>query len=209
MPSILPPESPAQVSVSPETFEVIYADPPWRYDFSKSDSREIENHYPTMTQDELCALDVPAARNSVLFLWGVAPKLPQALEVMAAWGFTYRTGAVWDKELVGMGYWFRGQHEHLLVGVKGNWSPPPQPLRVSSVYREARGRHSKKPDIVRQQIATWWPEARRLEMFCRYPAPGWHVWGNQVDSSVADLPFERFDPHADPDQGDLFESEAV
>lgn len=188
----------------PSGFEVIYADPPWHYDFSKSNSREIENHYPTMTQEDICALGVPAARNAVLFLWGVAPKLPEALEVMSSWGFTYRSGAVWDKELVGMGYWFRGQHEHLLVGVKGNWSPPPQPLRVASVYREARGRHSKKPTAIRNMIATWWPDALRLEMFCRYPAPGWHVWGNQVDSTVADLPFERFDPRADAAQDTLF-----
>lgn len=177
-------------------FDVIYADPPWQYDFSKSDSREIGNHYPTMTHADICALPVPTARNSVLFLWGVAPKLPEALEVMASWGFRYRSGAVWDKAITGMGYWFRGQHEHLLVGVRGSWPPPPQRLRVSSVYREQRATHSRKPDAIRNMIATWWPDARRLEMFCRYPAPGWTAWGNQLDSSVADLPAERFDPVA-------------
>jgi hypothetical protein len=124
------------------------------------------------------------------------PVLPEALDVMAAWGFTYRSSAVWDKEFMGMGYWFRGQHELLLVGVRGQWSPPPQPLRVSSVYREARGRHSRKPDTVRNMIAAWWPDARRLEMFCRYPAPGWAAWGNQghADTSVAGLAAETFDP---------------
>lgn len=200
---MMPPTSDTQVPTPPVSFEVIYADPPWRYD-NGTPGREIERHYPTMTHEDICALDVPSARNAVLFLWGVAPKLPEALEVMSSWGFTYRSGAVWDKELVGMGYWFRGQHEHLLVGVKGSWSPPPQPLRVSSVYREARGRHSKKPTAIRNMIATWWPDAARLEMFCRYPAPGWHVWGNQVDSSVAALPFEQFDPHADARQDTLF-----
>jgi N6-adenosine-specific RNA methylase IME4 len=80
------------------------------------------------------------------------------------------------------------------VGVRGNWSPPPSNLRVSSVYRQERGRHSKKPDAIRSMIATWWPNARRLEMFCRYPSPGWSVWGNQVDSTVAHLPAATFDP---------------
>jgi N6-adenosine-specific RNA methylase IME4 len=177
-------------------FDVIYADPPWRYDFSKSNSREIENQYPTMTPDEICDLAVPAAPNSVLFLWGVAPKLPEALRVMAAWGFQYRSCAVWDKAIEGMGYWFRGQHEHLLVGVRGKWSPPPPHLRVSSVYRQQRGGHSRKPEAIRHMIAAWWPDARRLEMFCRYPAPGWAAWGNQVDTSVADLTAEKFDPVA-------------
>jgi N6-adenosine-specific RNA methylase IME4 len=110
---------------------------------------------------------------------------------------------VWDKEIPGMGYWFRGQHEHLLVGVKGKWSPPAPRLRVASVHREARGRHSKKPDRVRALIATWYPDARRLEMFCRYPSPGWSVWGNQVDSSLADLPADRFDPAEQIGQGVL------
>jgi N6-adenosine-specific RNA methylase IME4 len=159
-----------------------------------------------MTHDEICAVPVPAAPDSVLFLWAVAPKLPEALAVMAAWGFAYRSGAVWDKDIPGMGYWFRGQHEHLLVGVRGKWSPPSPELRVSSVYREPRGRHSRKPEHYRRLIAAWWPDARRLEMFCRYPSPGWSVWGNQVDSSLALLPAERYDPEAAkrPGQGALF-----
>lgn len=180
-------------------FDVIYADPPWRYD-NGTPGREVERHYPTMSQDDICALPVPAAPDAVLFLWAVAPKLPDALQVMDAWGFTYRTSAVWDKERAGMGYWWRGQHEHLLVGVRGQWSPPAPHLRVPSVIREERGRHSRKPDKVRNMIATWWPDAARLELFCRYPSPGWSVWGNQVDSSLAGLPAERFDPQAVPGQ---------
>jgi N6-adenosine-specific RNA methylase IME4 len=182
--------------VTAQRYGVIYADPPWRYD-NGTPGREIERHYPTMTQQEICALDVPAADNSVLFLWGVAPKLPEALDVMSSWGFTYRSSAVWDKGITGMGYWFRGQHEHLLVGVRGKWSPPLPPMRVSSVFTQQRGKHSKKPDAIRNMIATWWPGANRLEMFCRYPSPGWDVWGNQViDSSLSDLPAETFDPAA-------------
>jgi N6-adenosine-specific RNA methylase IME4 len=63
-------------------YDVIYADPPWRYSFSKSSSRKIENHYNTMTLDDICSLQVPSKENSVLYLWATAPKLIQALKVM-------------------------------------------------------------------------------------------------------------------------------
>ena len=161
-------------------FDVVYADPPWRYGFSKSDSRKIENQYPTMSLAEICALNVPSAKDSVLYLWTTAPKLLEGLEVMKAWGFEYKTQAVWDKEKIGMGYWFRGQHEILLVGTKGKFSPPQQSARTGSVYRFRRGQHSKKPDEVRELISTWFPNASRLEMFCRFPALGWTIWGNEV-----------------------------
>lgn len=166
-------------------YDVIYADPPWRYSFSKSDSRKIENQYPTMTVDEICELDVPAEKDCVLYLWATAPKLLEALKVMDAWGFTYKTQAVWDKGKIGMGYWFRGQHELLLVGVRGKVSPPEQPLRTSSVYTFKRGKHSKKPDEIRELIKSWFPDAKRLEMFCRHPAPGWAVFGNEVVESIS------------------------
>jgi N6-adenosine-specific RNA methylase IME4 len=165
-------------------YDVIYADPPWRYSFSKSDSRQIENQYPTMSVDEICALSIPSAPNSVLYLWATAPKLLEAIAVMKAWGFTYKTHATWDKELLGMGYWFRGQHELLLVGTKGQFSPPPQPLRVGSVIREKRSKHSKKPMIVRDMIASWFPDARRVELFARESTLGWDVWGNEVATTI-------------------------
>lgn len=162
-------------------YDVIYADPPWRYSFSKSDSRKIENHYPTMTVSEICELNVPAKDNSVLYLWTTAPKLLEGLKVMEAWGFTYKSQAVWDKKKQGMGYWFRGQHEILLVGTRGKFSPPEASDRKPSVFEFARGKHSKKPDEIRQLIKDWFPEAKRLEMFCRHPAEGWDIFGNEVE----------------------------
>ena len=185
--------TPAPAIDTAERFDVIYADPPWQY--ANSPYRgDPGNHYPTMPLDDICALDVPAADDAVLYLWATAPLLPEALCVMDSWGFAYKTGAVWDKDKVGVGYWFRGQHEHLLVGVRGKVAPPPQRLRVPSVYREARGAHSRKPDRVRDLIAAWFPEARRLEMFARRPAPGWTAWGNEVDASLAGMPAARWDP---------------
>lgn len=161
-------------------FDVILADPPWRYDFSKSNSRKVENQYPTMTTEEICDLEVPAAKNSVLYLWGTAPKLLDACDVMKAWGFNYVTNMVWDKQVMGMGHWSRVQHEHLLIGKKGKFSPPPVDLRVPSVIVAKRGKHSAKPALLHELITKWWPQARRLELFARETRPGWSHWGNEV-----------------------------
>lgn len=165
-------------------FDIVYADPPWRYSFSKSSSREIENQYPTMTVEEICALKVPAAGDSILFLWATAPKLPEALSVMSAWGFSYKTHAVWDKQILGMGYWFRGRHELLLVGTRGRASPPRPEARVASVFSSRRRQHSAKPVEVRNWIDASFPNLRRIELFARNAAPGWSVWGNEVASSI-------------------------
>ena len=165
-------------------YQIIYADPPWRYNFSKSDSREIENQYPTMDVAEIGALRVPVAENGVLYLWATAPKLREALSVMAAWGFEYKTHMIWDKEIIGMGYWFRGQHELLLVGVKGHFSPPEQSLRISSVLRDRRGKHSKKPQAVADYIELWYPDMTKLEVFARARRLGWDAWGNEVESDI-------------------------
>ena len=133
-------------------YQIIYADPPWRYEHPVSNSRKIENQYPTMELEEIKRLSVPAEENSVLFLWATAPKLLEGLEVMKDWGFNYRSCLVWDKQVLGMGYWFRNQHELLLVGIKGKFSPPPPSQRISSILKEKRGAHSHKPDFMKQFI---------------------------------------------------------
>jgi len=133
-----------------------------------------------MSLSEIKALQVPTEDNAVLYLWATAPKLLEATEVLVAWGFDYRTCAIWDKKIIGMGYWFRGQHELLLVGVRGKFSPPAQALRISSVYQEQRTRHSKKPDAIRNYVAQWYPDHSKIELFARQRTPGWDVWGNEV-----------------------------
>lgn len=150
-----------------------------------------------MDTNDLCALKVPAAKNSVLYLWATAPKLLEAVQVIAAWGYCYKTHAIWDKEKVGMGYWFRGQHELLMVATRGKMSPPEQALRISSVIRSRRGSHSSKPDQVREWIAKWFPNERKLEMFARpytemWPKhDGWETWGNELPNDVAMTPNNR------------------
>jgi N6-adenosine-specific RNA methylase IME4 len=163
-------------------YQVIYADPPWRYDFSKSDSRQIENQYPTMELEDIKRLKFPTNENAVLFLWATSPKLIEALDVMKSWGFAYKTHLIWNKELIGMGYWCRGQHELLLIGVKGHFSPPKQEQRISSIFTQRRTNHSKKPDKIRELIAEWYPNEKKLELFARQIMEGWDVWGN--DASI-------------------------
>lgn len=166
-------------------YQVIYADPPWRYEHCKTNNRKIENHYQTMTLDDIKSLKVPAdPKGCVLYMWTTAPKVEEALSVMKAWGFSYRSQAIWDKKRIGMGYWFRIQHEILLVGVKGKMSPPGPSQRIPSIVEEVRGKHSAKPTKVREYIEKWYPDAKKLEMFARIAPEGWDVWGNEVSSSV-------------------------
>lgn len=167
-------------------YEVIYADPPWRYGHSRSNSRQIENHYPTMTLDAICKLPVKniSSDNAVLYLWATAPKLPEALQVIKSWGFEYVTQAIWDKEIIGMGYWFRGQHEILIVAKRGKFSPPESSKRTSSVIKEKRTKHSKKPGKVKDMISDWFPDKTKIELFCRSKEIGWHSWGNEIESDI-------------------------
>jgi N6-adenosine-specific RNA methylase IME4 len=161
-------------------YDVVLADPPWKYDFAPSSSTQIEQHYDTMETEDICKLKIPSANNSVLFLWATAPKLEHGLKVLNAWGFEYKTCGVWDKITKGMGYWFLGQHELLLIGTKGNFSPPETSNRVSSVYSEKKGKHSKKPDYYYQLIERMFPNGKYLELFARKKYDDkWTVWGNE------------------------------
>jgi N6-adenosine-specific RNA methylase IME4 len=161
-------------------YDVILADPPWRYEFSETQSREIENQYPTMDLEDIKTLKAPAADNSILLLWTTAPKLEEGIAVMNAWGFKYRSCAIWDKERKGMGYWFRIQHELLLVGVKGEFHPPDPENRFDSVIRSPRAEHSRKPDCIYEMIESMFPHGTKIEMFARNNRPGWSSWGNEV-----------------------------
>jgi N6-adenosine-specific RNA methylase IME4 len=115
----------------------------------------------------------------VLLLWATSPKLEEALLVLNAWGFTYRTCSVWDKEIIGLGYWWRQQHEILLLGVKGNPKCPDVENRFSSVFHEKRGQHSKKPEYYYSMIESMFPNKKYIELFSRNERLGWFSYGNQ------------------------------
>jgi N6-adenosine-specific RNA methylase IME4 len=168
-------------------YAILYADPPWRYDFAETaESRQVENQYGTMSLEAIKALPVPAAADSVLFLWATSPKLPEAFDVVRAWGFTYKTCAVWVKDKIGMGYYFRQQHELLLAAVRGEPPAPPPASRPSSVISGERGEHSAKPAVVYDLIEAMYPEYERgdytefCELFQREPRKGWDGWGNEA-----------------------------
>jgi len=162
-------------------FNVICADPPWRYDFSGTENREIENQYPTMTVEEICNLHVPAAVDCVLFLWATSPKLREALQVIEAWKFEYKTNMVWVKDKIGMGYYARQQHELILIATKGNLPTPLPADRPSSIIEAPRTGHSEKPQELYDLILKMYPQyGKPLEMFARQERPGWFVWGNEV-----------------------------
>ena len=165
-----------------QLYPVIYADPPWLYDFTLSETRAIENHYPTMTLDEICALPVSgvAASDAVLFLWATSPKLPEAFRVLEAWGFTYKTCMVWVKDKIGMGYYARQKHELLLIATRGNIPTPAPSDRPPSVIEATRLEHSAKPIEFYEAIERMYPTLERLELFSRSPRHGWAVWGNQA-----------------------------
>ena len=162
-------------------FPVLYADPPWRYQFAESDTRGIENQYPTMALDEIRDLMVPAAEDSMLFLWATSPKLTEALAVLEEWGFTYRTCMVWVKDRIGMGYYARQQHELLLIGARGDIPAPAPATRPPSVVTAPRAEHSAKPDEVYELIERMYPGYPKCELFQRRPRDGWVGWGNQVE----------------------------
>jgi N6-adenosine-specific RNA methylase IME4 len=163
-------------------YSLILADPPWRYDFSNNSGRAVEMQYPTMSLESICELPVPSicADDCVLFLWGTAPKLREALQTMEAWGFTYKTHAIWHKSGLGMGYYFRVDHELLLIGTRGEPRAPEPSARITSVIEASKTRHSEKPEVFREILESLYPTASRVELFCRKPRDGWDVWGNQV-----------------------------
>jgi N6-adenosine-specific RNA methylase IME4 len=157
---------------------VIYADPPWRYDYSVSGSREIENQYPTMTLSDICAVDPIPAEDAVLFMWTTSPKLRESFDVIDAWGFKYRTSMVWVKPQIGMGYYARQQHELLLIATLGNLPTPEPENRPPSVIEAPRTQHSAKPDLW-PMLDAMYPGLWKREMFSRRPAEGlWLVHGN-------------------------------
>jgi len=167
-------------------FAVLYADPPWQYEHPPmgGSNRSIENHYPTMTIEEICALPVAeiAHENSVLFMWATSPKLYECMKVLDAWGFQYRTDMVWVKDKIGMGYHARERHEALLIAKRGELPPPPPEARPDSVQEQPRLEHSAKPEVFYDIIDRMYPEIRKIELFSRAPAARvlWTVWGNQA-----------------------------
>jgi len=160
-------------------YSVILADPPWQYEHPISDSRKIENQYPTMSIDKICEIPINAicSENAVIFLWATTPMLKKGIQVLDAWGFEYRTSMVWVKPSIGPGHWVRNRHEYLFIGVRGDIPTPEN--KPDSVIEAPRTGHSVKPECVYEIIERMYPELERVELFARNQRKGWDAWGNQ------------------------------
>ena len=165
------------------TYRTIVADPPWRYDTTRplagSKRGGAEYQYPTLALAEIAALRPPAADDARLYLWATNPLLFEAREVVTAWGFRYVTLLTWHKlGAPGMGFYFRGDTEHVLFAVRGK-APIDPALRVSNHFAAPRTGHSAKPDRFYEIVEHVSPEPR-LEMFARRRRVGWDVWGDEA-----------------------------
>ena len=173
-------------------YQIIYADPPWSYR-DQSCQGTMANHYPGMKIEDICNLPVGniADKNCVLFLWATYPMLKEALQVIEAWGFIYKTIAFqWVKlnpksktPFFGLGRWTRGNTEPCLLATKG------KPKRVSKsifqLVQEPRRKHSQKPEEVRHRIHYLMGYVKgKIELFAREKTSGWDVWGNEVESDI-------------------------
>jgi N6-adenosine-specific RNA methylase IME4 len=171
----------------PGPFPLIYADPPWSFDVYSEMGKENspDRHYPTLTDEQIMEFEVAgipvsevAHDDAALLLWCTSSNEKRAFEIMEAWGFEYKSQAVWDKCRTGMGYVFLNQHEVLLYGTRGN-IPAPQ-VQHPSVFKYPRGEHSAKPPEIRTAIEQMYPnfdEHTRLELFAREKVEGWTSYG--------------------------------
>ncbi len=187
-------ENQATINPAPElpegVFQVFYMDPPWKYDNSGLGG-SAESHYQTRTVDEILAklrkLDFASrvAPDCVLFLWATNPLLPDALRLIDALGFEYKTNLAWvkNKPTYGkLGFYVYGQHELLLIATQGSMLPkgekPP-----SVIYADVRD-HSRKPEEAYKIIAQMYPNTKKCELFGRKKPEGWEVWGDQVSKET-------------------------
>lgn len=173
-------ELPASPPMPQGPFQLVYADPPWQLGGDPESANAPENHYATMPLETIRGLHLPAAEQAVLFLWRACGILPQALEMMAAWGFECRSNAAWVKPSIGLDSRVRYRHELLLIGRRGRFPAPERELRPDSVITSARGTHSQKPALVYELIERMYPAASKLELFARKPPPGWAAYGNEL-----------------------------
>jgi N6-adenosine-specific RNA methylase IME4 len=177
---------------SGQKFGVIYADPPWSFKVysGKGKARSADRHYDTQSLDDIKALPVEklAADDCALFLWAVMPELPGALEVIKAWGFTYKTvGFTWVKQNAdrspfwGMGYWTRANAELCLLATRG--APKRQAMDVHQIVMSQVGEHSRKPDEVQVRIERLLA-GPYLELYARRATEGWITWGDEVSRNL-------------------------
>ncbi len=181
-----------------DKYKIIYADPPWEYkqSGSKEHSRGMaKQHYKTMSTEDIARLNVKniSADNAVLFLWATFPNIDQALKVIEAWGFIYKTAAfVWVKKnkngsnFWGMGAYTRANAEVCLMAIRKETKAKRIVVShaVHQIVETVKEGHSKKPGVVRDRIVSLLGGVKRIELFARDRVPGWDAWGDEIKSDV-------------------------
>ena len=197
-------------------FNVLYVDPSWKYSNVRtggSMKSGASQQYETMSLEDICALDVSKITepDCLLFLWITNPLIfSHAPKLLESWGFTYRTLFTWKKKSFGMGFWFRGCTEHLIVASKGDIKPFRYQKRN---FLETKSlKHSQKPEEVRVMIdeiadKTFGSRAQKLEMFARQQTNGWDSWGLDVDGKTIQQKIDEYCPQNQ--QTSIVISEAV
>jgi len=159
-------------------FNVIYADPPWKYENSGFEM-SAENQYPVMSvQEMLEKIKFDTSENSVLFLWVTNPLLFEVKELIKGWGFEYKTNFVWVKKRHTAGFYVYGKHELLLICTKGSMLPIGE--KYKSIIEGDNIVHSKKPEVVYEMIESMYPNQKYLELFARTTRNGWTSYGNDI-----------------------------
>jgi len=181
-------------------YNVLYCDPPWKYDSNRAgrdNKHGADQNYKLTGMVGLKAMPIReiTSDDSLCFMLVTVPMMRDGLELLSAWGFTYKTMITWEKTgLLGMGRWVRVQTEHILIGVKGHVKPFGHQER--NIYRHKIGKHSQKPHFFRILVETLagksFDELYKLELFARsregffpdYEYEGWDVYGNEVNNSI-------------------------
>jgi len=175
-------------------YQIIYADPPWKYKESWGNGSN-EHTYSTMTFEDIKRLPIKdkVADKAHLYLWVTNPFLSEGLELCRAWGFEYKTLLTWIKTYktgepeMGMGYYFRSATEHIIFGVRGKMKIKNKTTRNIFNYinpQKLGFPHSTKPKEIKDLIVQWSGNLPRLELFARQKTNGWDVWGNEVESDI-------------------------
>lgn len=174
-------------------FQTILADPPWQFanrTGKMAPEHKRLNRYQTLSLQEICEIPVHLAADQPahLYLWVPNALLPDGLEVMRAWGFTYKTNIVWHKvrkdgepDGRGVGFYFRNTTEMVLFGIRGSMRTLQPGRRQVNIIKSQKQEHSRKPDELYELIEACSP-GPYLELFARGTRPGWQAWGNQAES---------------------------
>lgn len=162
-------------------YKTILADPPWEY--GKGWGWGAGKYYPLMKLEEIINLPVQeiASENAHLYLWCPNSMLKQGINVVEKWGFVFKTVITWVKNRSIFGYYFKGQTEQLLFGVKGKL--PPNDRKQTTIINGKITKHSKKPYEQYSTIEKVSPMPR-IELFARERREGWDAWGNEVSKEI-------------------------